>query len=587
MQFHTDRARNNEEDRELRFVRGGGGLNAADNAGGSTGDDDKDPPATAIGNGATAIPTIRGTAFPTTFGGAAVTAAPTLSGTAAGTATGTAAGTAAGSNCNSTFPATPFTVAPTAISTTSGTASTTTAGTAAGSNGNSTFPATPFTVAPTAISTTSGTAGASSTTTARPTTAGASATATPTAVSSTAAPTQRATAAQSTVQPTAAATAFETVISTIITAVTAPPSLAATTPLNDVPDDNGFGKDDVVGNDDIGLGVHTALCTSLSTVSCTCAIYKSCVRCHVATSHSECALAPSLTLLLRVLLLVLCTTGGEGGRKQFVIHSIIDDTGGARRHPLRRSVQVISEATMETKSGPRSGNLLQPPNMQGRAALPPGIMVGTPTGDGNGTVVGVYIHNQLTLCVYIGAFPAAQVSSSLTCPGESTVSLQFYMNDTYGTALVCTGATTCLSLRAHTAAATCKCYPAVLTCSANCIQYQWQSISSSSQLLRRLHDVSSVSDAGTCNFDALRGDAGVFHSLDPGGCNVISDCPLGSSCTGGRCVRDGGLPCQTDQNCPFSTYCISGICTPNGLSTSTSSGSLGTDNSSTVVTRVL
>jgi hypothetical protein len=56
------------------------------------------------------------------------------------------------------------------------------------------------------------------------------------------------------VQPTAAATAFETVISTVISAVTAPPSLAATTPLDDVPDDNGFGKDDVVGNDDNGLG---------------------------------------------------------------------------------------------------------------------------------------------------------------------------------------------------------------------------------------------------------------------------------------------------------------------------------------------
>jgi hypothetical protein len=87
-------------------------------------------------------------------------------------------------------------------------------------------------------------------------------------------------------------------------------------------------------------------------------------------------------------LLLLCTTGGEGGRKQFVTHSIVDDTGGARRHPLHRSVQVISEATMETKSGPRSGNMLQPPNMQGGTALPPGIMVGTLTGDGNGTVVG-------------------------------------------------------------------------------------------------------------------------------------------------------------------------------------------------------
>jgi hypothetical protein len=46
---------------------------------------------------------------------------------------------------------------------------------------------------------------------------------------------------------------------------------------------------------------------------------------------------------------------------------------------------------------------------------------------------------------------------------------------------------------------------------------------------------------------------------------VISDCPVGSSCTGGTCVRDGGVPCVTDQNCPFSTYCISGVCTPNGL----------------------
>jgi hypothetical protein len=56
------------------------------------------------------------------------------------------------------------------------------------------------------------------------------------------------------VQPTAAATAFETVISTVITAVTAPPSLAGTTPVADVPDDNGLGKDDVVGNDDNALG---------------------------------------------------------------------------------------------------------------------------------------------------------------------------------------------------------------------------------------------------------------------------------------------------------------------------------------------
>jgi hypothetical protein len=88
------------------------------------------------------------------------------------------------------------------------------------------------------------------------------------------------------------------------------------------------------------------------------------------------------------LLPVLCI-GGEGGRRQVTaVHSIVDDTGGARKHPLQRSVQVISEATMETKTGPRSGSMLQPPNMQGGTALPPGIMVGTPTGDGNGTVVG-------------------------------------------------------------------------------------------------------------------------------------------------------------------------------------------------------
>jgi hypothetical protein len=114
LQFHTDRARNNEEDRELRFVRGGGGLNAADNAGSSTSDNDNDPPASAIGNGATAVPTVRGTAFPTTFGGAGVTVAPTLSGTANSTATGTAAGTAAATTVAPTTAGASATTAPSA-----------------------------------------------------------------------------------------------------------------------------------------------------------------------------------------------------------------------------------------------------------------------------------------------------------------------------------------------------------------------------------------------------------------------------------------------------------------------------------------
>jgi hypothetical protein len=55
---------------------------------------------------------------------------------------------------------------------------------------------------------------------------------------------------------------------------------------------------------------------------------------------------------------------------------------------VQRSVQIISEATMDTQSGPRSGSMMQPPNMQGGAALPPGVMVGTPIGDQNGTLIG-------------------------------------------------------------------------------------------------------------------------------------------------------------------------------------------------------
>jgi hypothetical protein len=52
------------------------------------------------------------------------------------------------------------------------------------------------------------------------------------------------------------------------------------------------------------------------------------------------------------------------------------------------------------------------------------------------------------------------------------------------------------------------------------------------------------------------------NRLDPFGCNVANDCPVGVPCTGGKCAVTG---CTTDFNCPLGTYCIGGKCVYNGL----------------------